>query len=243
VPSQIGESAVHCLAYQPKTQKVIMCTRHEVGHYDVAAKSFCALARTDEITGFPSCPSAPLEQNAKGIDQLCGAFCGASHSASAPLCSSFPIPANRVCGPAAVAYNNTEPDPEKRWMVPPGLNAAPRCAGFVGQQDAGAKLPPAGSGGRDAGVEAGAAHDASTTSDGASEADAAHDAEETPVPEVDEADASPDDEDARAKKRGCSCQLWGGAAQRVDAAGLFALVLLAAGLGARRRSRTRRADR
>lgn len=156
-PTKVRESNVNCLAYQASTQKLVMCAGYEIGYFDLASKQFCAMVRMNEATGFPSCPSAPLDQNKKAIDQLCGGFCGAAHYASAPVCTAFKAPANVTCGVSAVAYDNMSPDPDKRWLEPPGMNAAPRCAGFTGRPDGGvAPVADAGtSGGGDAGITGG----------------------------------------------------------------------------------------
>jgi hypothetical protein len=173
-PSKIADYAVHCLAYQAKTQKLFMCKLNELGYYDVGANSFCEIFRPSDAASFVSCPSAPLEQNVDGIKQLCGGFCGAAHYSSAPVCSTFTPPAmTNLCGPMANMYDNENADPDKRWIEPPGPGAAARCAGFTGPVPvADAGMPDASAAGTsDAGggtsSDAGAAseHDAGSTHD------------------------------------------------------------------------------
>jgi hypothetical protein len=194
-PTKIADFAVHCLAYQPKNQKLYLCKLNELGYYDVSAKSFCEIFQPPDTTSFVSCPSAPLEQNAAGIKQVCNGFCGAAHYSSAPVCSTFTPPAmTNLCGPAAYMYDNSDPDPNKRWVEPPGPGAAPRCTGFTGpSQDGGvAPVGDAGSAGTDAGGSSG-----TTDAGAASSSDAGS-------PQV-----GPDGEDdaGTTHKKGGGCQL------------------------------------
>jgi hypothetical protein len=226
-PTKIRDSSVNCLAYQPKTQKLLMCSHYEVGYYDVANKSFCAMFRMNEVAAFPSCPSAPLDQNAKGIDQLCNGLCGAAHFASAPVCTSFPIPPNRTCGPSAVAYDNSNPDPNKRWVEPPGDNAAPRCAGFVGRPDGGvAPVADAGVGQADAAIDAGVGVVQEAGTPAAPDAAIAN-----PPAQMEDDAGSPSK-----KKKSSGCQLASGATG-FEGAALFATVAFMVGLARRRQVR------
>jgi hypothetical protein len=217
-PTKIADFAVHCLAYQPKTQKLYLCKLNELGYWDPAAKTFCEIFQPPDTTAFVSCPSAPLEQNAAGLKQVCGGYCGAAHYPSAPVCSTFTPPAmTNLCGPAALAYDNMDPDPDKRWIEPPGPGAAPRCAGFTGpSKDAGVPTAPADAGSASA-ADAGSAtsRDAGTM-------------------------LGPDDEDAGTKpKKSDGCQLAAQGAQRSTSLALFGLLALLVGFALRRGSRRR----
>jgi hypothetical protein len=151
-----------------------------------------------------SCPAAPIEQNAKAMQQLCDGYCSAQHYASAPLCTTFPVPSKTLCGLSARAY-----DAEAGYLPP--VSAGPRCVGFPeGKPDAG--LPSADAGeaafadAGDAGAidpEDEATGDEADTSDVDNEGEADSDDE----PEDDD-EAIDDDEMAKRKKRrGCHCTL------------------------------------
>jgi hypothetical protein len=211
-PTKIADFSVHCLGYQPKTQKLYLCKLNELGYWDTAAKSFCEIFQPPDTSAFVSCPSAPLEQNAAGIKQVCGGFCGAAHYASAPVCSTFTPPAmTNLCGPAALAYDNNDPDPEKRWVEPPGPGAAPRCVGFTGpSSDAGAS------------VDAGGASDAGTSSGP-------------------DAGLGPNAEDAgTGSKKSGGCQLAARGETRSASSALSGLLALLVGFGLRRSRRASR---
>jgi hypothetical protein len=168
-PTKIADYSVHCLAYQPQTQKLLMCKLNELGYFDVASNTFCEIFKPSDTTAFVSCQAAPLEQNQAGIKQLCGGFCGAAHYSSAPVCSTFTVPpATNLCGPAAHAYDNEGADPDKHWIEPPGSGAAPRCAGFTGPVLA----PDAGVPTNDAGVSDPGGSDAGRSDAGVDEVDA-----------------------------------------------------------------------
>lgn len=224
-PTMIADFSVHCLAYQPQTQKLFMCKLNELGYYDVASNTFCEIFQPADTTAFVSCPSAPLEQNASGIKQLCNGFCGAAHYSSAPVCSTFTPPAGtNLCGPAAYAYDNNSPNPDNRWIEPPGSGAAPRCMGFTAPTKTDAGVPAA-----DAGTPA---SDAGMSSSGGSDSGAVHsDAGAAGGGEEDEG------EDAGSRprpKKGSGCQL---SSARDPHAGQFAalsLLALFAALGLRR---------
>jgi hypothetical protein len=238
VPTKIRDTSVGCLAYQAQTQKLLMCTPYELGYYDLAARSFCAIFQMNEAAAFPSCPSAPLEQNTKGIGQLCGGFCGGGHFASAPVCGTFQAPPRSTCGASAVAYDNSNPDPQKRWIEPPGMiNAAPRCAGFSGRLDAGVSVTS------DAAV--GVTGDASAGEGEVDGGDAP--ALDAAVPAADEApddddDSSSEDVEPRTKhKSGCDCQL--SSAPSARSTGFLALLTFALALLVRRGSASARRAR
>lgn len=228
-PTKIADFAVHCLAYQPKTQKVLLCKLNELGYWDTAAKSFCEIFQPADTTAFVSCQGAPLETNAAGIKQVCGGFCGAAHYASAPVCSTFTPPAmTNLCGPMALAYDNDSSDPDKRWIEPPGAGAAPRCTGFTGpSKDAGAPTmaTDAGTGGAtDAGVPSGS--DAGTA--GGRDAASAQ-----PGPDGEQDAGTPE-------KKGGGCQLAAQGETRAASSALFALLALLVGFGLRRSARASR---
>jgi hypothetical protein len=217
-PSKIADYAVHCLAYQPQTQKLLMCKLNELGYYDAASNTFCEIFRPSDTSSFVSCPAAPLEQNVAGIKQLCGGFCGAAHYPSAPVCSTFVVPPDtNLCGPAAYAYDNSSTDPDNRWIEPPGSGAAPRCAGFTGPPPVDAGVP--------ASSDAGAS-DAGVSAPGAVDGSAAHEGDATSAGGDDEADAGT----TRRPKSGCQLAA-GQDAQASPLAALSALALLLA-LGA-----------
>jgi hypothetical protein len=226
-PSKIADYSVHCLAFQKQTQKLFMCKLNELGFYDVASNTFCSIFRPSDTASLVSCPSAPLTENKDVARQLCGGFCGAAHYASAPVCSTFmPPPTTNLCGPSAVAFDNDDPDPEKRWIEPPGASGAPRCTGFTGPTpvDAGTgTLVDAGAGAVDGGAPTG--DDAGSELDAGDEQDAA-------------APAGERGEDA-AKKGGGGCQLGlaGDASARHVA--LFGALALLLGLAVRRQRRAR----
>jgi MYXO-CTERM domain-containing protein len=163
--TKISEESTKCLALQPKTNKVFACRGYEVGMLDVAKGDFCGIFQMNETVGPVEC-TPDILKNAKVEGQLCDAWCGPAHYAFSPLCALL-NPPMRTCGLAARAYDSMDPDPNKRWVEPPGERAATRCAGFervVPAADAG--VPDAGSSVSDAGVssEAGASvEEAGTT--------------------------------------------------------------------------------
>lgn len=231
-PTKVFEQPVECLAYQAQSQKIFMCKKYELGLYDAAANSFCTMLQLREAKGFPSCPSAPLETNTKGIDQLCGGYCGAAHYASAPVCSAFSVQPGRICGRAAYDYDNAAPDPEKRWIEPPGNNDAPRCAGFTGLPDGGTSGAPdagtgtgdAGSASRDAGADAAVASMEGGTGAVADSATGVVDAPDAAVSN---------------KKKGGGCHVAANDAGRNGTTGSLALLALALGMMWRRAKRER----
>lgn len=205
-PTQLGDQPVHCLAYQPSSQKIVMCRGYEVGYYEPSSNTFCAMFRMGEMSSLVECSGAPLIQNAVVMTQLCDKFCGAQHYATAPLCSTVPVAPGQICGPAAVVWQNSDPDPEKHWTTPPGNNAAPRCAGFSAPPDAGVAdaggTPDAGG---SAASEAGVAGDA-----GAHDSDGGAPFVDAEIGQVaDEEDAATDSEPDAPKRGtdGCGCRL------------------------------------
>jgi hypothetical protein len=235
-PTKIQDLRVHCLAYQATTQKLFMCTRHELGLFDLASESFCAMFRMTDTRGFVSCPSAPLEQNSRAKDQICRGFCTALHYATAPLCSSFDTAGAALCGAAALAY-----DTEASYVAPPGPDAAPRCSGFSALVDAGVD------GGGEAGVDADATSEADAGADAevdvdvdggraateplpTRDAEADEESDEEPGEEPDE---EPDAGMMRKKRRGCACDLAG----PKEPKGLAWLAALTLGLALRVRAR------
>jgi MYXO-CTERM domain-containing protein len=225
--SKIQPWRVHCLGYQKTSEKIVMCTRHEIGFYDASSNSFCAFFAMDEVSGMASCPAAPYELNAKATEQLCGNYCTAQHFAAARVCETFDVGNATLCGQAARAY-----DADIEYIAPPGASASPRCSGF-------AKPPLPEAGVRDAGVDAG---DASAASEDDAGSDDAGDDEDSAEEEENDEDAAVDDEESDAsddemrkkKKKGCACAL--GAPDAPLAEGL-PLVLLAGVLGLRLRRR------
>ncbi len=162
-PTKIADFSVRCLAYQPQTKKVFMCKFAELGYYDPAAKTFCTIYSMKEATGFVSCPGAPVAQSKKVIDQLCGGWCGAAHYASSAICSSFVSEPGRICGPAAYAYDNNDPNPDKRWIEPPGANGSPRCTGFPARLTTGMGTMTGSDGGTDATLSDAGGNDGGST--------------------------------------------------------------------------------
>jgi hypothetical protein len=208
-PTKIQDWRVHCLAYQQATQKIFLCMRHELGFYDATSNSFCAFFEMTDTNAFVSCPSAPLEQNAKATAQLCSGYCSAQHYAEARVCETFDVGKATLCGPAARAY-----DTDVGYIPPPGPTSFLRCSGFE-------SAPP------DAGVSADA--DAATPlfadadagaianepeRDASSEEQADEQDEDAGLDSVDDSESEDgaESDDAGAKKRkkkhkGCACDV------------------------------------
>lgn len=211
-PNKVQDIAVHCLATQPGTQKVVMCRRHELGYYEPDTNAFCAFFQMTELKKVVSCPSAALDKNEKVTNQLCNGFCSAQHYSESPLCNSFDVGNASLCGAAAHAY-----DVEIGYIAPPGITAAPRCSGAP-PLDAGVSAEDAGS---DASLDAADAGLVQAADAGPEQAlngeDPADDDEDEPNDDSDDDDDSVDEDDAepeddlsttkRKKKKGCACSL------------------------------------
>jgi hypothetical protein len=121
--TKVQEFPVHCLGYRPEDDTVFLCKGYELGVYDLTTHSFCAFFQNREVQALVSCPSQPLADTPKVIDQLCNKWCGALHFASSPVCASLTSPRAMSCVAAARAY-----DSEAGHIEAPLGNPAPRCS-------------------------------------------------------------------------------------------------------------------
>lgn len=142
---KVLDDSVHCVGHDATSAKLWVCKSHELGLFDMKARSFCRVFQMTDAASLVSCQGEILTQSPEAKEQLCGGYCGALHFASAPLCSIYNDP-KALCGLGALKY-----DREAMWEPPPG--AGTRCAGFEKAGDAGVTLADASVGGaQDAGV-------------------------------------------------------------------------------------------
>lgn len=250
-PRKIANHAVHCLGYHAKSQRTYMCRAYEFGVLDPSTGSFCAQFQLNEARAL-SCASWDETQLAAVQMQLCNGWCGAAHFATSQVCSRYDDPA-LVCGVQARAYDQMNPDPTKRWIEPPGLNAAVRCADSAPKPpvappvlDAGAIVPAIGADaalGRDASlaVQTGdAGRAAGESAAPAASANGSHEGTSSESGSADKGELGSDSDPVEAapvrakRSRGGGCQLSSAPAPKLGAAWLWLGVLTAL---ARRRER------
>lgn len=151
---KVADYSVHCLGYDKEVEQLYLCKAYELGRFDPASRAYCRMYQLNEtadflcdLSTFPKLSPTDMLTTEERVkqQQLCPAWCGASHYASTPFCGHYNDP-KLVCGVSARAYD-LMPEPGLRWVEPPGTDE-PRCP----------VLEPAGSAG-DAGVIA----DASTS--------------------------------------------------------------------------------
>ncbi len=197
-PRKIAGHAVHCLSHHAPSGRTYMCKPHEFGLLELGSGTFCSQFQLNETRAL-SCATLSDAQRTAVQTQLCNGFCGPGHYASAALCAGYDDPA-RICGPSAHAYDQQNPDPDKRWLEPPGLAAAARCSGAPplpvssSSADAGA-LPTGGSRPGVSTADAGTTLEAGSTAaaEPAPARDAAASAQAEPAVIVLDPPAPPDD--------------------------------------------------
>jgi hypothetical protein len=81
--------AVQCVAYRPESDTLYACQHFWVG--EVAADgAFSRVLSLGTIGEFVSCDGQDVARSCE--NQLCGAYCGASHFAVAPVCGAYDKP-------------------------------------------------------------------------------------------------------------------------------------------------------
>ncbi|MEY4582094.1 MAG: hypothetical protein RL701_6797 [Pseudomonadota bacterium] len=123
-PRLLSNISVRCLDYSAKTDTLYACQLFQFGPVNQNDGSLAATFRFTKVDGLVSCPGADLAATCK--TQLCGAYCGPTHFAEAPVCSAYHEP---FCGPCADAEYKAECQSSATAAITADVDASAADAG------------------------------------------------------------------------------------------------------------------
>jgi hypothetical protein len=132
--AQLAEFPVACLAHQPDSDALLTCQRWWFGTVDLAAGTFSASMRFQEVDELVQCPGA--DHTASCQQQLCRSYCHLEHFAQAPACAVYA----EICDGDVIVAPTADAGPATSGDAGAGTGGS---AGSEVQRDAG---PDAGDG-------------------------------------------------------------------------------------------------
>jgi hypothetical protein len=137
-PQQLpmADYAVQCLAYRPETDTLYACQHFWLGEVGADTGAFSTRLSFATVGELVTCSGQDIAHSCE--QQLCGAYCGVSHFAAAPVCGAYDnpgcgVPVARAEGAAWADQQPTGADAADSGSAgasgayPVGMAGAPRA--------------------------------------------------------------------------------------------------------------------